>query len=647
MRMSRQCVELLEIRISTMQDALNPRHDPPIAHSSDLSPTTRPGGLLDKDAQSAAELCDTIRNAAGAAWCFCDLGDTCAPAAPFEDTAERATWLQEVTRFVANDAAAHLEDPTGAEVHILSRVESFNGDKFQIIGLAFATPPDRALTALSLVFPCDHRRDDRHTAVRGLVPLIRLATAQMRGRVLAEADLRTSKTQCAQLRQQVQTDALTGLKNTRAFTDGARARLIPPHHTYALILIDIDHFKRINDVFGHAFGDKYLQAIATALSASTPKDANLGRVGGDEFALLVKLPGAGSRAYLTDLLTRCRNSVQRGAATLGKPELGRISIGISRFPAHGETYADLFQCADAALYAAKASGRGTVMIYDAEEHARFNKCELETRFFVAKKHNRIQPYFQPIVDLASGCCVGFEALARWIDADGRVRLPGEFDALFRDHRTAEPLTRLMIASGLEHFARWRQQAGTAGETARLSLNLTAFDLMNPEFVFELQSELGRVGLDWSAITLEITENIVLGESKGQIYHSMLELRARGARLAMDDFGTGHGGFQHLRDLPVDVLKVDHQFIRSSMGTKTDRAVVEAILSIAERCDMKVVAEGIETCAQLAELKRLGCAYGQGFYFNEALPSLDPEIAPTSFDIKTPDIAILREVNCSS
>ncbi|WP_177236375.1 putative bifunctional diguanylate cyclase/phosphodiesterase [Albimonas pacifica] len=471
----------------------------------------------------------------------------------------------------------------------------------------------------------------RPAALEACRPILDFALSALLDALARAADLRAIEARCSRLSRQVDSDALTGLSNTRAFRDLARRRLAEPSRDRALILLDIDHLKRVNDVFGHAFGDAYIRTVARALEASLPDTALIGRIGGDEFAMMVDLPRPG-HAYLAGLLERCRASVQRAAAMLGKPDLGRVSIGVSRSPEQAETLSSLFEKADAALYAAKDSGRGAIVHFRPGPHRRFNRRELAKGFSRAVREGRVVPFLQPLVDLDTGQCLGFEVLARWIEIDGAVLLPGEFSGIFRDHRNAELLTREMLRQGLDVFAAWRGRHGPRARRARLAVNLTTLDLMNPEFAFDLQAELSERGLDWSTITLEVTENIMLGDVNGQIHRNLTELRARGAKLAMDDFGTGYGGLQHLGRWPLDVLKVDRQFVQRLHEGEHARAVIEAIAGIAGRCGFDVVAEGIETRDQLAALRGLGCRMGQGEFFDRPLPAAQAVLAPLDYDL---------------
>ncbi|WP_138470216.1 bifunctional diguanylate cyclase/phosphodiesterase [Poseidonocella sp. HB161398] len=575
-------------------------------------PPARPGGagrLLEPELCSFAE---QLAAATGAACCW--LGADDGRLLPSGECTPEASAL--AARFAQMAGGAGPALPSG-EMAAFRRSAAVNGRlaEFRIFGAGGWT------AVLALDGPA--ALPERDIQIRQAAALVfgRLADrTQSRG---LQAELEAAETTVARLRRQVRTDALTGVANTRAFQQGARARLDNRATAQCLILVDIDHFKRVNDVFGHAFGDRYLTSVARALLAACPEDALIGRIGGDEFAILAALPDPG-RAYMSDLLSRCRSSVLRAGALLGRPELGRISMGVSLFPGQADSYPALFEKADAALYAAKAAGRAATQLYQPERHAFFNSRELARQFRSACQESRITPHFQPVVDLQSGACTGFELLVRWHGPDGSVKLPSEFSAIFRDPQTAELLTGSIIREGLGHFGRWLARTGDAARTARLAVNLTAFDLLNPEFVFDLQSELGLRGLDWSRITIEITENVILGDCNGQIHRHLQELRARGARLAMDDFGTGHGGLQHLRDWPIDILKIDRQFVQRIDGSLRDRAVTEAILAIAGRCGFEVVAEGIETPAQLAVLQEMGCGRGQGFLLGRPMP---PEALP--------------------
>lgn len=424
----------------------------------------------------------------------------------------------------------------------------------------------------------------------------------------------TLTNRASRLQRIAEIDPLTQLENSASFEDKVRAKLSDDIGHAAFFVLDIDHFKQINDLYGHQFGDVYLKTIARSLRATVPEGSLVGRLGGDEFGVLTRIPKSG-RSYLEGLLSRCRSGIQRATAMLGKPDLGKVSIGASQYPDHGTTYSTLYDHADAALYAAKESGRSVSAVFHPNQHQGYNNSELANRFQKAVSAGDIHPHFQPVVDLHNGRCAGFEILARWRNDRNHVLEPSQFSAIFRDHSLAEKMTRTIMYAAFSDYAR---AIAPTGRRPRLALNVTFFDLMNPEFAFEVQSAVAETGFDWSLLTIEVTEQTMLGERSGQIFRSLNELRARGAKIALDDFGTGYGGLRHISTWPIDILKIDKFFIDGLPGNRRDGAVLEAVTGLAQRLGLVIVAEGIETAAQIAALKTLGCQYAQGFAFDRPL-----------------------------
>ncbi|WP_353472920.1 bifunctional diguanylate cyclase/phosphodiesterase [Salipiger sp. H15] len=578
--------------------------------------TETPGAAAPAGQDALRDLCDAVGAVTGAEAC-------CIVVAPPPGPENRG----------AGEIACSAEGRAALEITAMAR-QVLSGQRAaqpavaagRIATLLVPTGGGPGAAVVAAVFPAGSVGPGLE-AVRGLVTLF---LRESEARRLAEGEIRELRADCAALRVRAESDAMTGMKNSSAFHDHAASRLAQGGY-HALLLFDIDHFKRVNDLYGHSFGDDYLRRIAVTIRDAMPPDALTGRIGGDEFAALVRLPTRW-RDFLDDLLARCSSAVQRTAALMGKPELGRISAGISVHPWHARDFDDLFDLADAALYVSKRAGRSTATVFDPARHDRFSKRILDERFWRATRQNRIVPYFQPIVDLTDGQCFGYEVLARWIDDNGRVLNPTQFEHVFGDYRLADSLTRTLLSASLDLLAERIVAEGGAGPA--LSINLTAFDLVNPEFVFDLQAALSDRGLGWSSLILEVTEKVILGDRNGQIYRSLSELRARGVRLAFDDFGTGHGGLRHLRDWPVDILKIDRGFVAHLAGNASDSVIVEAILNIAARCGMRVIAEGVETPEQLALLQELGCHYAQGYFFDGPMPPVALPGARRRYDLGT-------------
>ncbi|EAQ04093.1 signal transduction protein containing a membrane domain an EAL anda GGDEF domain-like [Pseudooceanicola batsensis HTCC2597] len=509
-----------------------------------------------------------------------------------------------------------------------SEARQVHGTHFVFHTLPLTGPDAESAGLLAFAFdgrPGDHRAEACRRLARCAEAI--WATHDTLSGLAYEVMTLTSRT--ARLKRISETDALTQLENRTSFENKVRAELEAAPESAAFLIIDIDHFKLTNDLYGHQFGDTYLTTIARALGASFPETSIIGRLGGDEFGVFTPIP-TGGRAYLDGLLARCRSNIQRATATLSKPDMGHVSIGASQFPDHATRYSTLYDQADSALYAAKNAGRGVSTVYDPTHHKQYNNSQLGQQFLDAVERHDILPCFQPIVDLTTGDCAGFEILARWRDSSGHKLIPSQFSAIFRDHALAEKMTRAIMQRAFRDHAR---AVAPTGRALSLALNVTFFDLMNPEFAFEVQSTIAETGFDWSLLTIEVTEQIMLGEPNGQVFRSLNELRRRGARIALDDFGTGYGGLRHLAQWPVDILKIDKYFVDGISAGDRDRAILETITDLARRLGIDVVAEGIETPDQVTGLRDRGCRYGQGFLFDAPLAGDDlPGFRPT-YDIK--------------
>lgn len=430
-----------------------------------------------------------------------------------------------------------------------------------------------------------------------------------------QQELSDSRAQAQTLRRISEKDPLTGLANVAAFERRSRKALDLPGQTALLVLLDIDHFKTINDLYGHQFGDLYLRTIARAVQDCAPRDAVAGRLGGDEFGVLLELEAPLSDEALKLRMAQFSNRILQATAPLNKPDLGRVSIGAARYPQDAGDYQKLHNCADLALYASKATGRGSATLFSTGIGERYDYTELAKNFRAACEAGQVVPFFQPMVDLESGQALVYEVLCRWDNPRHGLMAPETFSSIFTDHEFATHLTRHMAREALKLFSQARP--GLA-DGAKLSLNLTYFDLMDREFVFELQSVLTDNRVDWSEIVLEVQETVVMDEDNGQVFRSLSELRRRGAEIALDDYGTGYGALKHLRNWPVDMLKIDKGFVRNICTERRDRAIVSSILQLSQDLGFRVVAEGVESAEQAQLLSDMGCDLGQGFGFGRPM-----------------------------
>ncbi|WP_157772601.1 GGDEF domain-containing phosphodiesterase [Pseudoponticoccus marisrubri] len=421
----------------------------------------------------------------------------------------------------------------------------------------------------------------------------------------ARADLAALSGQADRLRRQVRTDALTGLAGKPAFEEAADRRLADPARPAMLILAEIERLRAVTDLYGAQFADAFVRAVAEELVETLPTGSLIGRLCGSEFAALVDLP-AGQSPTPAALRLRCTRALSRATRKMGRAGLGTVVLGTARFPGQGGDLDRLLATADAELGQGRAAQSANPA---APAQRRLNGRGIGRQFASAVTQGRIVPFFQPIVDLHNGTCRGHEVLARWLDPARGVLGPRAFRAVFSDYRHAEQLTFCIARQVMQTLS-----AAPQGETV-MSLNLTSFDLMNPGFVLDFQTLLAEFGLRWQSFVFEVTESVMLDAGGTQVFRTLDTLRARGAGIALDDFGTGYGGLRHLSGWPVDRIKIDRHFTAAMDRDRTDFAVTQAIAAIAREAGYSLVAEGIETEAQVRALRGIGCDLGQGFLFS--------------------------------
>lgn len=414
----------------------------------------------------------------------------------------------------------------------------------------------------------------------------------------------------AALRSAAERDTLTGLLNQGTFWRRV-SEVMREGLPGALATIDVDNFKLVNDRHGHPFGDAYLRCIAGVLDGALPTDALAGRLGGDEFALFVPLAPETARQALADILLRLRDRLVDAARPLDVPELGRISIGAALHPEHGQNYEDLYKRADIALYAAKTGGRNCTRIYDRELDSMEHLRRLRSEFADALAKGHIEPFFQPLVHLGRNRLYGFETLVRWRHPERGLLLPGQFSRIFEERDTAPALTRHVIRTAVGFFTRI---AHLDGAPRRIGLNVTEFDLLDADFADWVDWQLASAGGSWKQLVFEITENVALEDGNTQVSRTVDDLRRRGALIALDDFGTGHGTLKHLKDWPVDMVKIDRSFVVNVESDTKAASIVSAVVALGQSLGMGITCEGIETEGQRARVAEMGCALGQGYLF---------------------------------
>ena len=406
------------------------------------------------------------------------------------------------------------------------------------------------------------------------------------------------------------TDTLTGLHNRACF----ERALIEPRHSggAALLLIDIDDLKIVNDTFGHGTGDSLIRIIAHRLSeAAAPHRAF--RVGGDELAILA------DTNEVVPLAQRVLDALRQPADCGGHVLVPSITIGAAIRSIDDRSGAVMRQNADLALYHGKEDGgRGTLVLYAPELRTRMNRrLRAIDQLRRAITENRIEARYQPIARLDTGEVLSFEALARIRERDGRVIPAYEFHEAFADARNAAEVTRIMLHAVAADIRLWID-AGIV--TGRVAVNLAPADFAHGQLADDVKAIFAEANAPLDRLTLEITESVYLGRRDVMVQKQMDALRKLGVKLALDDFGTGYASLTHLLFTPVDTLKIDKSFVDhlTDDSEAGGAAVINGLMRIAEKLGMEVVAEGVESVAQRERLVALGCKLGQGYLFAEAL-----------------------------
>ncbi|NDP59305.1 MAG: EAL domain-containing protein [Oxalobacteraceae bacterium] len=406
-------------------------------------------------------------------------------------------------------------------------------------------------------------------------------------------------------------DPLTGLFNRRAMEDEVTGWLKNGKFNSALILLDIDHFKRINDNYGHAAGDQILQELSLRLQSAVREFDLLARLGGDEFMLLMRLPQA-DPALVLSVADRLHEAVAPPFLLNGQPLTLGISVGIAIPPRHGQTVGDLLRRADLALYQAKAAGRSRSVVFDpAMESDQADSYQLEGDLACAVENNELSLVFQPKIDLASFRVVGVEALLRW---DHPVRgpiSPAVFIPIAERSGQIVRIDRWVMRHAIATQARWRSQGHA---DLPVAINLSMQDIASVDLVRHLNVLLDEFLIPPELLEIEITESSLMRELD-HTRHVLHQLHASGIRMSMDDFGTGYSSLSHLRKLPLQCLKIDQSFIRSMLDDSNAEKLTQAILAMGLALKMEVVAEGIETLDQMTWLKNHGCQIGHGYLFS--------------------------------
>ena len=418
-------------------------------------------------------------------------------------------------------------------------------------------------------------------------------------------------------------DSLTGLPN-RAFLM-ERIKFTIAHarenyaHMYALLFIDLDRFKVINDSLGHFMGDLLLVAVSKLLQECVRENDIVARLGGDEFVIL--LDGIKNVQDAIFVGNRIQKRLQLPFELKGHSIFTSASIGIV-FGSNSqyENPCDLMRDADIAMYRAKDSGKGRYTIFD---QAMYNETlrlvKLENNLRLALQRNELMMYYQPIFSLDSNNLVGFEALVRWRHPERGFISPTEFIPIAEDTGLIVDIGEWILKEACEQLQKWRQQFSNLPlvSSMKMSINLACQQLQQPNFIERLDRILLETGLNGRFLRLEITESALI-EPGGNIQNILKQIRHRNIKLSIDDFGTGYSSLSYLRRFPIDNLKIDRSFIEQMNFDSENFEIVRLIITLAKTLGMDTISEGVETLQQLNQLKALGCEFGQGYLFSKPL-----------------------------
>ncbi|WP_181397601.1 putative bifunctional diguanylate cyclase/phosphodiesterase [Vibrio sp. 11986-1-5] len=418
-------------------------------------------------------------------------------------------------------------------------------------------------------------------------------------------------------------DGLTGLANRGLLLQTLTQAIAYVHqrqHTGALFYLDLDRFKTINDSLGHTIGDTLIQSIAHRLQAWANQSYTAARVGGDEFAIIIpSLPYQQISSIAQQLLALLANP----HSIDGHQLYCTASIGIATFPSEGITSLDVFRQADTALYRAKTCGRNKYLFYEPEMQAQVETfLDIEKGLHEALQYHQLELYYQPQVN-EQHQLIGVEALIRWHHPEKGLLPPGIFMPVAEETGQILPIGRWIIEQACYQLSQWQKRGVLPEHFRRLAINISPLQFSQASFVEHIVATLQQSGISGHYIELEITEGLLL-ENIDEAIQKIAQLKSQSLHLAIDDFGTGYSSLRYLKDLAVDVLKIDRSFVTQLHLDPSAQAIVDTILLIAKRLDLQVIAEGVEDKFELEALKTMGCTQFQGYLFDKPLTSQELE-----------------------
>lgn len=413
-------------------------------------------------------------------------------------------------------------------------------------------------------------------------------------------------------------DSLTQLPNRLLFLDRldqAIVRASRHRESIALLVVDIDDFKLVNDSFGHDAGDQLIKAVGTLLSKALRRADTVARLGGDEFAIIIEnVDGDDDAISIADNLTTV---LEHNVRLNDQETFTSASVGIAMYPQDGTTSGTLLKNADTAMFRAKENGRRCFQFYKPEMSVNaMERLELENSIRNAMENNELMVHYQPIIDIHNNEIAGVEALLRWQHPEKGMIEPGDFLSVAIDSGLIVPIGEWMIKTICHQLRVWKDNGM---ENQNVSINLSSRQFKDRDLLSVFVQCMDEYEIEGSELTIEITEKTLI-TSEGEIESTLAKLHDMGIAIAVDDFGIGFASLTNLNDLPIDIVKVDEKFISGVPDSEQDVAVVTAIAGLTRGLKLKLQAEGIENERQLNALKGLGCQLAHGFYWSKALPA---------------------------
>ncbi|HET6866934.1 MAG TPA: EAL domain-containing protein, partial [Solirubrobacteraceae bacterium] len=448
-------------------------------------------------------------------------------------------------------------------------------------------------------------------------------------------ELLKSKARGEQLHRVATTDELTGLANRERFRARLDQRIAAAKDTdevFAVMLLDLDRFKEVNDTLGHHYGDELLRDLGPRLAEAVGPEGLVARLGGDEFAVL-PAEATGDTDELEAIARGLMRCVQQPVAVDEMTLEVGVSIGVARFPRDGGDPHSLLRSADVAMYAAKEAHSGCKIYAAALDRHSVRRLSVLSEFRRALDSDEIVVFYQPLVEMDGMTPSGAEGLVRWQHPELGLLPPSDFIPIIEQTGLIGPLTRHVLEQAVARCAGWRQ----AGKNMTVSVNLSVRNLLDPDLPSLIGDLLTLYGLDPEALHLEITESMLMSDPDRSLV-TLTRLNQLGVGLSVDDYGTGYSSLANLRRLPIDELKIDRSFVSPMLRDESDLIIVRSTINLGHDLGLKVVAEGVEDEATLHRLAGLGCDFAQGYHFSKPL-------APDAFNewiglsAETPDVIV--------